>query len=253
MIMTRPHFVQSDAIGPRGIECFDLNLFKNKEGLKVLANTSLIDSVRDLTDDAKFWLPIAAEKLNISKNIRDYVLTPVISMPSDLPNRNGQAFPYTELTGWCTDGGQPAYRTWKGKSSYLEHKNDDPWQSKGVIVDCIMRPIPCTSGNIWKVIKLVAWDRTKDPLLVNDILSKKRNCYSMGAHAADFSCSVCAKLLSKGGCEHVTHGKPSYKIDAKTGRLGYYNTLDICGFELSSVATPAYASASEMPFMAWLN
>ena len=246
---SRPYFVQADAWGSQGVEVFSME--SQKARFKSIANTSLMDSVKDLTANAKFWLPIAAEKLNISKNIKDYVLTPVISMPSDLPNRNGQAFPYTELTGWCIDGGAPMYKTWIGKSGYSEHKNDDPWQSKGVIVDCMMRPILNTDGNIWKVIKLIAWDRTKDPILVNDILSKKRNCYSMGAHAADFSCSICAKLLSKGGCEHVTHNKPSYKL--VNGRLAYYNVIDPVGFECSSVASPAYASASEMPFMAWLN
>jgi hypothetical protein len=246
--MLREHFIKADAWGTQGVEVFSLN--DQKDRLKVIANTSLMDSVKDLTDNAKFWLPIAAEKLNISKHIKDYVLTPVISMPSDLPNRNGQAFPYTELTGWCIDGGAPMYKTWIGKSAYAEHKNDNPWESKGVIVDCMMKPLASTDGNIWKVIKLVAWDRTKDPLLVNDILSKKRNCYSMGAHAADFSCSVCAKTLSKGGCEHLTHGRPEYKV--VNGRLAFYNVIDPIGFELSSVQSPAYASASDMPFMAWL-
>jgi hypothetical protein len=247
--MSREHFVTADAWGSQGVEIYSLEAQKSR--LKIIANTNLMDSVRDLTDNAKFWLPIAAEKLNISKNIADYVLTPVISMPSDLPNRNGQAFPYTELTGWCIDAGQPMYKTWVGKSAYENHVNNDPWKSKGVIVDCIMRPIENTNGNIWKVIKLIAWDRTKDPLLVNDILSNKRNCYSMGAHAADFSCSVCSTLLSKGGCEHVQHGKPEYKL--VNGRLAYYNVIDPSGFECSAVQTPAYLSASNMPYFAWLN
>src|SRR5271154_1969899 len=129
----RPYEVNSDAWGPQGAEVFNLP-DQGKRLVSASGDTSLLDSVRDLTDNAKFWLPIAAEKLNISKNIKDYVLTPVISMPSDLPNRNGQAFPYTELTGWCIDGGAPMYKTWIGKSAYKDHKNDDPWQSKGVIV-----------------------------------------------------------------------------------------------------------------------
>ena len=247
--MNRPYEINSDAWGPIGTEVFSIESQKSR--LQVIANTSLMDSVRDLTDSAKFWLPIAAEKLNISKHIKDYVLTPVISMPSDLPNRNGQAFPYTELTGWCIDGGAPMYKTWVGKSGYSEHQNSDPWQSKGVIIDCMMRPIASTSGNIWKVVKLVAWDRTKDPLLVNDILSKKRNCYSMGAHAADFSCSVCSSKLSKGGCEHVTHGKPQYRVF--NNRLAFYNVIDPIGFELSSVLQPAFQSASNAGSFAWLS
>ncbi|MDE1906962.1 MAG: hypothetical protein KGH75_10995 [Rhodospirillales bacterium] len=249
-MQNRPYSITCDAVGPQGFEIFDAPN-QGKRLISASGNTSLLDAARDLTDNAKFWLPIAAEKLNISKDIKDYILTPVISMPSDLPNRNGQAFPYTELTAWCIDGGAPMYKTWIGKSAYKEHANDDPWQSKGVIVECMMRPIENTSGNIWKVVKLIAWDRTKDPMLVNDILANKRNCYSMGAHAADFSCSVCSSLLSKGGCEHVTHGKPKYNI--VNGKLAYYNCIDTLGFECSSVASPAYSSASNMPYMAWLT
>jgi hypothetical protein len=247
--MDRPYQIHCDAVGTTPVEAY--NLERDKRKLVLSSDTSLIDSVRDLTDNARFWLPIASEKLYISPHIKDYVLTPVISMPSDLPNRNGQAFPYKELTGWCTDGGAPMFRTWVGKPAFQEHKNNNPVEAKGVIIDCMMRPIKNASDDIWKVVKLVAWDRTKDSVLANDILSGKSNCYSMGAHAADFSCSVCSGLLSKGGCEHVKHGKPEYKVIGS--RLAYYNVMDPIGFELSAVAVPAYASASKMPRFAWLN
>jgi hypothetical protein len=248
-MIERPHFVTADAIGSKPVEMFSLE--KQKRNLVLSSSTSLIDAVRDLTENAKFWLPIASEKLKISPNILDYVLTPVISMPSDLPNRNGQAFPYKELTAWCTDAGMPAYQTWRGKSAHIDHINSDPLKSKGIILDCIMRPILASDGDIWKVIKLVAWDRTKDSVLANDILSGKRNCYSMGAHARDFSCSVCSSLTSKGGCEHVEHGKPGYKIF--NNKLAYLNTIDVLGFELSNVESPAYSSAAGMPRFGWLN
>jgi hypothetical protein len=247
----RPYIVNSDAWGTAPVELYQPTLEKQKDRLVLSDSLSLLEAVRDLTDSSKFMLPIAAEKLKISRNIQDYVLTPVISMPSDLPNRNGQAFPYSELTGWCVDGGAPMYKTWVGKPAYVEHANTDPLQAKGLIVDCIMRPILGTDGDIWKVIKLVAWDRTKDPALVNDILANKRNCYSMGAHAEDFSCSVCSKLLSKGGCEHVQHGKPTFKIFSN--KLAYYNVANPIGFELSSVLSPAFSSAANMPHFAWLT
>ena len=251
--MERPHFVTAEAFCPKNsaVECFSIEKQKNR--LVLASDLSLIDSVRDLTQSAKFWLPIASEKLNISANISDYILTPIISMPSDLPNRNGQAFPYKELTSWCTDQGMPAYKTWTGKPLHKDHVNDNPAIAKGVILDVIMRPLKCTSGDIWKVIKLGAWDRTRDPVLASDILSGKANCYSMGAHARDFSCSVCSSLMSKGGCEHVQHGKPAFGIYGPTKKLAYNNCVDVCGFECSSVTHPAFNSASNMPRFGWLS
>ncbi len=245
----RPYFVQCDAVGTPPIEMFSVE--KQKKNL-ILANTAdFTDTVKDLTQKAKFWLPIAAERLSISPNISDYVLTPVISMPSDLPNRNIQAFPFKELTAWCTDGGDVMYKTWKGKPTYVEHANKDPSKSRGIIVDCVMRPIQNTS--IWKVIKLMAWDRNKDPNLVNNILAKSSNAYSMGANAEDFSCSVCSSLYSKGGCEHLAPlGSPP--VFKKVGnRLAYYNVINPIGFECSWVNTPAYVSAMDAGKMAWLT
>lgn len=216
----------------------------------------LKDSVRDILTDVPNWLPLASEAYNISPRLSDYILVPTVSMPSDLPNRNQQAFPFRELTRFQGEFGMPMYKTWNGKPTHYEHQNSDPSKAKGIILSTLMRPIKNSDGNIHKVIKLTAWDRTRDSVLANDILSKKRRCYSMGAYAKDYICSVCGTKLTKGGCEHVTHGKPDYRLYSSDGnkqvtagtpgaKLAYYNTFDCCGFEISSVSHPAYLSSSE--------
>lgn len=245
--MERPYFVKCDAVGTPPVEFFSLE--KQKSRL-VTASDNFTDAVRDLTAKAKFWLPIASEKLCISPDIKDYVLTPVISMPSDLPNKNIQAFPYRELTSWATDAGMVMYQSWRGKPAHTEHQNTDPTKAKGIIVDCVLKPIASTK-NIWKVVKLIAWDRKKDPDLVNRILTKNDNSYSMGAAASDFSCSVCAALTSKGGCEHLKFGAPP-AFNIYNGRLAYFNVVNPIGIECSHVSTPAFVSAQDMGRMSWL-
>ncbi len=119
--------------------------------------------------------------------------------------------------------------------------NSDYTKAKGIILNCMMKPMAGTDGDLWKVIKLCAWDRTRDPVLANDILTRKRNSYSMGALAEDYNCSVCAAKLSRGGCEHVERNKPTFSN--YNGKIAYYNVSNIKGFEISSVLIPAYSSA----------
>lgn len=208
--------------------------------------------VRDLSDENRFWLPCAAEKLNISPNIKDYVIVPTIIMPSDLPNRNAVAFGLDQLTGWAVDAGMPAYKTWTGKPTFVEHKNDDPSQAKGIIFDSTMSPIPNTDGGLWKVMCLLGFDRTRDPALANDIMTGRKRCYSMGANAKDFACSICGALASQNGCEHVSPpgSAPKLKTD-HNGYLAFSYVIDPCGFETSSVSTPAYLSASDCSVLNW--
>lgn len=245
----RPFFVQSDAIGSAPIEMFSLE--KQRDRLIVANDFDLKDAVKGILDNWRHLLPIAAEVMNISPSVKDYVLVPTISMPSDLPNRNGQGFPYTELTGWCVDAGMVMYKTWIGMPTFQEHENKDPTRAKGIILDCMMRAIPQSHGNIWKVVKLLGFDRLRDPVLANDILTRRRTSYSMGAHARDFACSVCGTLKTQGGCGHV-HGEGTPIMRKFGRRIGYNNIIDPKGFECSSVASPAYYSAKDMPFMSWI-
>ena len=182
--------------------------------------------------DAKEWLPFAAEKYCISPKLEDYVLLATPAMYSSLPNRNAVAFPFSELSSFNTDLGMLAYKGWKGMPSYQEHQNKDYTKAKGVIFDSVLRPVKGYKGNLWKVILLTGFDRNKDPILVNDILSHKRPSTSMGAYCEDYTCSICGASLKEsgelGGCEHIKKGDPTYKL--YNGKLACWNTKGIKPF-----------------------
>jgi len=188
--------------------------------------------------DFKNWLPFCADSYKISPEISDYVLIPVTIFPSELPNRNGVGFSYTELTRFDPDVGTLAYKTWIGKPLFSEHKNDDITLSRGVILDSVITPI---SKSVWAVTLLSAWDRTKDVSIVNSIISSEESCFSMGCYTSDYSCSICDTLFSQGGCNHVSRSSPMRIID---GKLAYRLAHGITGFELSHVETPAFVDAT---------
>lgn len=192
--------------------------------------------------DFKTWLPFAAGGYHISSDPSDYVLVPVIIMPSDLPNRNGVAFPLKELVRFNHELGMQAYKTWKGKPTYREHKNDDITQAHGVIADVVMRKLTgFGGGKLWKVLNLLAFDRSKHPDLVAKILSGEENAYSMGAWVNTYRCSLCDAEV--GNCGHIAKKGPGSLMHERGGSLVYKNCEGIEGFETSSVGTPAYISA----------
>lgn len=213
-----------------------------------LANADVNDMIRDVLLDAPKWLPIAAEALNISANIKDYVLIPVPIMPADLPNRNGVAFPFSELTAWNTEAGMVAYKTWVGKPTFVEHNNKNPAEAKGIIFDSVMRKVNGVQGELWKVVNLLGFDRNRDAILANAILTRQLTTYSMGAYVNDYTCSICKSSVER-RCDHVQVGTPNWRMfDSPTGKqLAFLNSKGVMGFETSSVKIPAYTSADN-PF-----
>ncbi len=203
------------------------------------------------------WIPFAAEAYHTSNKVSDYFIIPTIIMPSDLPNRNAAAFPLAELTKFSPDIGDLAYRGWKGKPVHVEHINQDPTKAIGAVVDVSMRPLKNTS--MWKVITLLAVDRTKNVPITSAILRGERKHYSMGAMVKGHTCSVCGARgdIQKGhrtrydglacGTQHAAlerNGQFKVFDTAKGGKtLGFLNVYDIKPFEVSSVSVPAYVSA----------
>jgi hypothetical protein len=133
--------------------------------------------------------------------------------------------------------------------------NKDYTKAKGIILASAFRPIPRSRGNLWKVICLGAIDRSRDPVLANQILTGERNAYSMGAWTGHFTCSICgAKHGQEVGCDHVSLKSPRMSLHKdRDGRpqLAHLQARDILGFELSSVQTPAYLSAVSNEIMTW--
>lgn len=196
--------------------------------------------------EANMWLPAAAKKYKLSTDINDYVLVPVPVMFTDIPNTNGDSVTIQEFLDFNPYMGMQAFKTFRGKPCHLEHDNQDITKAKGVILDVFLRPIrKFGKGRYAKLVELMAYDRTKDPLLVNSILSGENNAYSVGFNFTSYSCSICGTKVGQGSmntpCEHTFPRRPTYK-DA-LGRLVYRQCQNIVGFETSVVANPAYISA----------
>lgn len=231
--------------------------YATKHNLPTEASEQLYSTIVN----APKWIPAASEVYKTSSDVRDYFTVPTIIMPTDLPNRNLSAFPREELIKFDPEIGDHAYRGWIGKPVYTEHDNMDYTKSLGAVVDVAMRPINGVAGDIWKVIALMAVDRTKNPKISNDILTGRRKNYSMGAMVKGYRCSVCssvgwirAGLKSKYeampcGYEHSSHDRQGQFRVVPLGRgdhrktIGFLNAVGVKPFEISTVGYPAFASA----------
>jgi len=192
------------------------------------------------------WLKSAAKVYNISSDIRDYVIVPVPSVTSDIPNRNTQAFELKDLLSFDTLSGRMLYQTFIAKPTYVDHDNQVPAKAKGVNLDVSI--IHVNKYGLAKIVNLAAFDRTKDKDLVNDIL-KGRTGYSMGALASHFKCSICEGVLGpavKRSC--ICNGTDFNDLQSLgkiiKGKLHYHIAKDFRFFELSNVDMPADVTAT---------
>lgn len=196
--------------------------------------------------ECNLWLPYAAKKYQLSTDIRDYVLVPVPVMFTDIPNTNGDSVTLKEFLDFDPDMGMQRFKTFRGKPCHLEHDNKVIERAKGVILDVFLRPLrQFGGGRYWKLVELMAYDRTKDPLLVNSILSGENNAYSVGFYFKSYTCSVCGATVGQGlnskPCDHTFPRRPTYRNPQ--GRLAYRQCHSIQGFETSVVANPSYITA----------
>ncbi len=208
---------------------------------RVVVKNSSMDENLGSTIEFSSWLPQAAVPYNISPNIDDYILVPVITIPTGLPNRNGVAFPLKQLVKFDPEQGQCAYKTFRGKPVFYEHNNNTIELAYGVIADAFLKPmLKYGQGKIWKLLELLAIDRNKYPTIVQAVLSREINSYSMGAYVDGYTCSICDSELGK--CSHLHKGAPVDFYDLN-GYLAFRNVYGITGFETSIVSSPAYVSA----------
>lgn len=215
----------------------------NTKSSSVRLGKSIVGEER--TIDANLWLPRAAEHYHISPKLSDYILVPVPSLISELPNTNGDSVTKEELLRFHPDVGMLAYQTWRGKPTHIEHANKDITKAKGVIFDVFLRKLTGYMGGHVKVIKLLGFDRTKDPILTQAIIDRKINTYSLGMYFKSYECSLCGNVVSQNGgqaCQHTRPRRKTYK--AADGRLIYRRCQSILGFETSAVADPAYSVAN---------
>lgn len=198
--------------------------------------------------DVVDWLPFCAEKYNISANLSDYVIVPVPIVPSDIPNRNLVAFPFKTLSDFDPHLKMMQYRSWKAAPTHIEHINKDYTIAKGVVFDVSLQRMRNSLDEVWKVVALCGFDRTKDKLLANAILTGERDEYSMGAYTGGYTCSCCNAASGRPGemgCNHLEPNRRQLRVFEVQGQptLAYNNVESFQGFEISSVADAAFKGA----------
>ena len=243
----------SDAIGfgktvidvHKGLKSKDIHTVKNTLLVTATYNPNQANNTFKEKLDITTWLPSASKEYKTSPDISDYIFVPVFTIPSDLPNRNSVAFPLQALTEYSVSAGRLGYKTFKGKPCHLEHDNQDPTKAYGVIADCSLRRLNgFGGGKVWKLMELLAIDRSKHPGIANKILRREYNSYSMGAMVSRYTCSICnANITARSTCGHV--GPPG-TLDFKefSGNLAYKKVWGVDGIETSIVATPAFSTAT---------
>lgn len=190
----------------------------------------------------ELWLPFAAKELELSADPKDYLIHPVPIMYSDLPNRNGFAFPLTELIKWNVALGRQAYKGWSGMPMYTEHQSEDHKKALGIVIDTSLRRIQnFGKGKFWKVMALAAVDRNKNPARAEQMEKGELNTYSMGAMVDYCTCSYCGAVA--GECPHVEEDNNKVTFYEKNGQLVYKDVHGVQPYELSVVDDPAFLTA----------
>lgn len=189
------------------------------------------------------WLPLCSDAYNISGNIEDYTFVSVPIISCDVPNRNLQSFPFLEVSSWDINQGKPVYKTFVGKPTYTNHKNNTiPHLAKGVHFDSYLQSVP--KYGLYKIIVLLGFDGKKDPGLAAAIRQKKGvEGYSMGAMVETFLDSHSAKFI---GLNDPDYKKNRGAID-KEQRLRYLSCVGSTFFETSCLGDFGRGDPGEPP------
>jgi hypothetical protein len=240
----------------RGIEVFDAE--KDRGRIQQLHDQQA-PSESGHKMDYEVWLPFAAQRYHISPKIEDYIIVNTLVCPSEIPNRNGIAFPAKELATFHPPPmNRMSYKAWAGCPVHLEHDNEDYTTAYGVILDAALTPVTgYGGGKLYKVMGLLAIDKNKYPDIAQQVLTKEINTYSMGALVDTFSCGFCGTpCSSRSVCQHIT--SPSnvnwreFRHYDGSNHLAFLNAHGIQPIECSIVRDPAWAPAlSDEVFDPW--
>ena len=197
------------------------------------------------------FLPFAAQNYSISPNIDDYLIFTTLICPSDLPNRNGIAFPLSELIRFTpTPSPHMVYKGWCGCPLHLEHNNLNPKDAIGIIFDTSLTKIQGVQGNIWAVTGVLGIDKTKNQEIARKFADGEINTVSMGALASSFTCSICGAINDEfHGCSHIPANSTGdvnfYPVVDSEGNIeiAFLNAHGLDPIETSVVADPAWAPA----------
>lgn len=223
-----------------------IDVFKQIKQGKLSATASHLDSqdIKKISGSALDleWLPFASKAYNLSPDIMDYILVPVFVIPASIPNRNTVGFLLEDLVRFNVELGMQHYKTWRGKPTFYEHKNDVPEEANGIIIDTFLNK--SMKANYWKVINYMAFDRSKYTELVQRVIRKEVSTYSMGASVSHYECSICGRDVGK--CTHIRMNDYNLKlVDTGLDRpeLAFKVGRNPIGFETSIVEDPAWVIA----------
>lgn len=220
-----------------------IDIFRSKKSEQISVSSSLTGREGESRIDAHTWLPLCAPIYKISKNLSDYIIVPVVSVISDLPNTNGDCIELNEIMNFNSEHGMPFYKTFKGKPVFLEHDNKVLERARGVILDAYVSPLTGFRGSRAKIVQLLAIDKTKDRENARKVMNGEINTYSIGARFTEYECSVTGKIYRPGMSpgKFTQPGVPTYMRD--DGQLVFRKLKGLVGFEISLVANPAYVCA----------
>lgn len=218
---------------------FQLDDVSKRNQTCVLANSG-----RQVREIDYSWLPLCAETYQISANIEDYIFSAVPIISCQIPNRNLQAFDFSEVSAWDVNQGRPVYRTFIGKPTYTNHKNNTiPHLAKGVHFDATLDYVP--RYGLYKINVLLGFDKKKDTGLCEAIVANKGvTGYSMGAMVETFLDSVTGKFI---GLNDADYKKGKGMIDRQSQRLRYLSCAGVTFFETSCLGDFGRGDPGEPP------
>jgi hypothetical protein len=194
------------------------------------------------------WLPLAAEKYHISPDIKDYIINEIPIVTVDVPNRNLDAFTFDAVSAFNPDIGRIAYQTFISKPTHRDHDNKDIRKARGVHLDASLQKL---ANGQYKIVVLAAWDRTKDPEMIAQMLRGDRLGFSMGAFVGYTECSYpgCGATSPNGriACSHMQHGKGKGQV--VNGQLLYENCFNLNYIETSIL--PGVCPADHTAYDRW--
>lgn len=112
----------------------------------------------------------------------EYIFIRVRACSSDVPNKNGDCFPYDEL--------KATYSTFLGKGVYQDHQADSIDDMRGLILDAVFKEDPVHGS--W-VELLLAIDKS-NRALCRKILKGQITDVSMGCVVREGICSICGNV-----------------------------------------------------------
>lgn len=228
----------------RGLDMHKLQASRDSKSISVRGEALGVRESVNL--DVNAWLPAAAAHYNISPDIRDYVLHPTVVNVTGLPNTNSDSFGLKDWLTFRPEFGQLAYKTFKGKPTFIEHANQNYRVARGAIFDSQLSKLTGFNKAHGRLILLLAFDRNLEPELCRDILRGEHNTYSKGTWYKAYTCSVCGETFtgsSKKLCGHIANRV----MRMRDGRLAYRQCHLLEGFETSAVRNPAFICAAPDP------